>query len=24
MPRLAELVGPHFISEMEYKLKGYL
>ena len=24
MPRLAELVGPHFIPEMEYKLKGYL
>ena len=24
MPRLAKLVGPHFIPEMEYKLKGYL
>jgi ubiquinol-cytochrome c reductase cytochrome b subunit len=24
MPKLAELVGPHFIPEMEYKLKGYL
>lgn len=24
MPRLAELLGPHFIPEMEYKLKGYL
>jgi len=24
MPKLVELVGPYFVPEMKYKLKGYL
>jgi len=24
MPKLSKIVGPHFIPEMEYKLKGYI